>query len=292
MPTSSVFSRPAIWAAGLLALGAGACASPDLTVSRLDVTPTTIEQGADYSVVAEMRNDGAGAARTKSDGRNASMIVELQDAPAAPTGETITAVGAPGDLSPGDMQGLSINPTMSPTKAPGTYYVCATADFPEIYAESDETNNERCQTISVILPRPDLIVTGAKTGAASGVSRRIYINVSNVGGSTAENFRVDVFQTAPSPWPLLVTTCPLTSIPGGSAPCPSPFIESLAPGDTETVAAWVTFPADRTSGVTETVRAVADGCHPPTEPVSLPGYCRVDESNEGNNDISLSITAP
>jgi hypothetical protein len=203
--------------------------------------------------------------------------------------------------------------------APGSYLACVTVDAGHIVAESNESNNRTCLSLTVtggltlkvpdkvpggirpgirpgILPGgaglPDLTIVSVSVGGVSGVSRQASVTVRNVGSGPATNFRVDALQTSPKLWPLLFTVCPQASHAGGSASCPSVWeTGTLAAGASKTYTGWVTFPADHKPKTTEKVEFMADGCFPALEP-ALPAGCRVAESNEGNNTANATVGVP
>ena len=141
--------------------------------------------------------------------------------------------------------------------------------------------------------RPDLTITGVSVGAASGISRAVRVTVRNGGTGPAVHFRMDAYQLAPKRWPLLFTSCALTTYPPtGTAPCPDVWEpDTLAAGASRTYSGFVTFPAGRVSGSHERVEFMADGCFAATDP-GLPASCRVLESNEANNTSGAEVGVP
>lgn len=143
--------------------------------------------------------------------------------------------------------------------------------------------------------KPDLHIQVLRVVGTVEASVQVEISVRNSGRAAAAPFRTDAFMTTPARHPLLFTLCPLTraqQAAGGSAPCGSPFTaDPLPPSETATYTAYVTWPVDHASGAREAVEFMADGCFAALEP-SLPAYCRVDESNEGNNTRSRTLTVP
>lgn len=307
--------------AGLVAPVSARAQLPDLVVSSLTVTPSSVAPGAPVEIRSEIRN--AGAAEVPSRGpAAASTAVDIRLVAHATDvhGDYLAGWGPLRAIPPGGTEHYTSHATIPAAKAPGAYLVCVDVDLGHIVAESDETNNRLCRPLTVTggkggpglrnpggaagglegvrpgtLPAgarlPDLTITAVSVGGASGVSRSATLTVKNQGTGPATNFRMDAFQLAPKRWPLLFTVCPQTSR-GGSASCASVWeTGTLAAGATRTYTGWVTFPADHHPGSTEKVEFMADGCFPALEP-ALPAACRVAESNEANNASGAAVGVP
>jgi subtilase family serine protease len=118
---------------------------PDLTVTALSKTATTVKAGGSFTVSNSVKNIGGSKA--------GSSVVEFHlsadavygggDDVASPTKRTITS--------------LAINATSTASTAmkvpvttpPGDYYVCIQADTNNSVAELSEKNNERCTTSTI-----------------------------------------------------------------------------------------------------------------------------------------------
>lgn len=280
-------------ALALAASAAQAWALPDLVVSQLRVTPANAEVGEEVLVETAISNVGDMPVRVPGP----SMVSTSSDLAIMRTqvnpiwdGAYLTGWGPTRDIPPGGTETYSTRVRVPATAPAHAGYVCAVVDNPERVAETNETNNRRCVNFHARAAKANLFIRSFSVGAVSGVSRRLRIVVENTGRADALNFRVDAFQLSPRRWPLLFTTCALTAR-GGAVPCPSPWIERLAPGERRTVDAWVTFPADIASGSRQSIELYVDGCHAPTEP-ALPAHCRVDETNETDNARRVTIVAP
>jgi hypothetical protein len=314
--------------AALIAPPGAEAALPDLIVSSLTVTPTSVAAGGSVDIFSEIRNTGAATVplppRVPGVPPEVSTWVNyfLVASPADTHGVRLTGWGPLVAMPPGSAQHYTSHATIPATTAPGSYFVCADVDAYQHVTESNEANNRQCRPLKVAggkggpqlrftpvpvgvprgvgrpIPRfttgklPDLRITSVVGGGVSGVSRAVALTVLNAGGAPATNFRMDAFQLVPRRWPLLFTVCPQTSHAGGSATCASVWEPgTLAAGASRTYKGWVTFPADHKSGEREKVEFMADGCFPPLEP-AIPAGCRVAESNEANNTETAPVTVP
>jgi hypothetical protein len=175
---------------------------------------------------------------------------------------------------------------------------CAGEEFTPAHCrveEGDEDNNASAR-LSVKLPvpstptptpetptpePPDLVVTTLKTTGDAGLSAEqnvqvpIRVVVENRGGSEAEVFKVSTSYIAPGQGarlaPFTVPGQGNSRYPSTGAPLPS--------GGRVTFDGIVTFPAGL-YGEKVALSALADSC---AEDEFMPGYCRVEEGNEGNN---------
>lgn len=282
---------------------------PDLVISLLSVAPDRVAPGGSIEIVSEMTNIGTVDVPARGPGvTSASVRLRLVTSAADLVGgDEIPGWGPLVAIPAGRGSRHTDRYTIPASKAPGAYFVCADADGGRQVTESDESNNRRCKPLTVTgavdvrgpgpavpagaVALPDLVVTGAAPGGASGVSRSVSVTIRNAGAGPATNFRVDAFQLTPKRWPLLFTVCPQTTR-GGSASCASVWeTGSLAAGATRTYTGWVTFPADHKPGSTEKVEFMADGCFPSLDP-GVPAGCRVAESNEGNNTMTAAVGVP
>jgi hypothetical protein len=128
---------------------------------------------------------------------------------------------------------------------------------------------------------PDLVVTTLKTtgdvefSAEGNVQVPIRVVVENRGGSEAEVFKVSTSYIAPGQGARLA---PFT-VPGQGDPR-HPFTGAPLPSEGRvTFDGIVTFPPEL-YGEKVALSALADSC---AEDEFMPGYCRVEEGNEGNN---------
>lgn len=289
---------------------------PDLVVSFLTVTPRAVAPGGAIEMVSEMRNIGTAPVPVRGPSAASAFIeIRLMTAETDPSGPLLGGWGPFTVIPPGTSERHTNHGTVPATTAPGRYFACATVDRGHVVAESDETNNRTCVSLTVTggpevritppaipgvrpkpsLPfpgvQPDLMITGVAVGGVSGLSRSATLTVRNAGTGPATNFRMDAYQLVPKRWQLLFTVCAQTTR-GGSASCPSVWeAGTLAAGATKTYTGWVTFPADHKPGSSERVEFMADGCFPALEP-ALPAACRVAESNETNNTRLETLGVP
>jgi hypothetical protein len=276
-------------------------ALPDLIVSSLTVTPTSVAAGGPIAIFSEIRNAGAATVPLPPHPPGTPPEVStwvnyfLVASPADTHGVRLTGWGPLVAMPPGSAQHYTSHATIPATTAPGGYFVCADVDAYHHVTESNEDNNRLCRPLKVTAGKgklPDLRIRRVVVGGVSGVSRAVALTVWNAGGAPATNFRMDAFQLVPRRWPLLFTVCPQTSHAGGSASCASVWeAGTLAAGASRTYKGWVTFPADHKAGGVEKVEFMADGCFHALEP-ALPATCRVAESNEANNTETAPVTVP
>jgi hypothetical protein len=141
--------------------------------------------------------------------------------------------------------------------------------------------------------QPDLVVTMATTGpptvnAANTVEVPIRVDVKNQGNATAGIFKVAIAYTGGAIDPSRTFVVPFT-VPGQSDKWYPYTSGSLAAGSTVTFAGNVDFRHEE-HGVTVSLKATADSC---SSDESMPAFCRVEESNEGNNESTpISVSLP
>jgi subtilase family serine protease len=160
--------------------------------------------------------------------------------------------------------------TVASTTPPGTYYVCAMADYANVIAESNETNNTLCTATQVTVPPPDLIVSALSGGPfsiAPGSSFPLLNSVKNQGGASAGSSTVGFHLS-------------IDNIYGNGddvASTTTRTITSLAINQTSTVNTNVTVPATTPAGIYFAC-AMADVNN------------TVVESNETNNTLCTTTT--
>lgn len=138
--------------------------------------------------------------------------------------------------------------------------------------------------------KPDLVVTlfettgTATVNAENSVEVPIRVVVRNQGTAAAGVFKTAIEYTRPQG----TFAVPFT-VPGQSSLWYPYTSGTLAPGFDVTFNGKVTFHPS-VHGMTVTLRAIADSCGGDE---FMPDYCRVDESNEGNNESSaISVSLP
>jgi subtilase family serine protease len=137
---------------------------PDVVMT--DVTPNAPAVAAGYtlSVTDTVSNQGTGS--TDSNfmiGYHLSTNTTFGDGDDIP----ITTTRTVGPLSAGVDDTATTDLLIPGTTAPGNYYVCAMADSTSALAESNVDNNTLCSTATVIIARPDLVMTNVTPNAGS-----------------------------------------------------------------------------------------------------------------------------
>jgi hypothetical protein len=288
---------------GALAAPLGAKAAPDLVISYLSVTPTSVAPGGVVEIVSEIRNIGTGdvpflGSSIASTVVHLRLVTRITDAVG---GDPFPGWGPHVGIPSGAAHRNTTHARIPASKAPGVYFVCADADGDNLVAESDESNNRLCKALTVtanaarvVLPTvvsvlPDLTITDVSVGVVSGVSRQVKVTVRNAGTGPATNFRIDAYQLAPKRWPLLFSVCAHLNYQDA---CSSVWeTGTLAANASRTYSGWVTFPLDHPRGSSERVEFMADGCFAVFDP-GLPASCRVAESNESNNTWTATLVVP
>jgi hypothetical protein len=72
------------------------------------------------------------------------------------------------------------------TIGPGSYYLCAKADVPNVVVESDDTNNKVCTTKTITVPKPDFqvsVVANFTLSVTAGGTIQVLDSTKNYGGS-------------------------------------------------------------------------------------------------------------
>ncbi|GEM_PF-5136872 len=118
---------------------------PDLVVSSLSVSSTTVQAGSQVTVSLTVLNQGSGSAP--------SSLTRIRLA----AGTTIT-VNDPlldaftvGSLTANQSQSFSRTVTIPSTTAPGNYYMGATANADAAITESNGNNNQRTTPVTIII---------------------------------------------------------------------------------------------------------------------------------------------
>lgn len=142
--------------------------------------------------------------------------------------------------------------------------------------------------------QPDLVITTLETtdpptvNADNQVEVPIRVIVENQGGAAADTFKVSTQFAGGAVDPSRTFSVAFT-VPGQSDIWYPYTSGPLAEGSTETFMGTLTF-NDAERGVTVSLTATADSC---SGDEFMPDYCRVEESNEGNNESDpISVTLP
>jgi subtilase family serine protease len=121
---------------------------PDLILTAVTTTATTVNKGASFSVSSTVQNQGplaAGAFRIAFHLSPNTIYGDGDDV-------VINAVRSVTSLAAGASSTGSTSITLPGTTPSGTYYVCTLADSLNQVTELDETNNTRCSPTQITVP--------------------------------------------------------------------------------------------------------------------------------------------
>jgi hypothetical protein len=126
---------------------------PDLVVTAVTDPPTEACGGDGFSVTETTKNIGTASAAVSKTAYHLSL-----DSNCTPSDGAFGIRDVPG-LDPGASSAGDATVTIPTSIQPGTYFLCACADFQEHNPESSETNNCKVSTGTVQVGRPDLVIT-------------------------------------------------------------------------------------------------------------------------------------
>jgi len=162
----------------------------DLIMSAVSTTTTSVSPGSSISLANTAKNQGLFPAGSFTVGYDLSPTADYND----PGAIAITTTRTVSSLAVGSSSGATTN-VGTPVSTPlGTYYVCAKADISNTVSESDETNNTRCTTTTVLVTLPDLIMTAVTPNSSqvlAGANFTVTNTEKNIGGATAVGFVVN-----------------------------------------------------------------------------------------------------
>lgn len=280
--------------------------SPDLVVSRLDVSPARVSAGSVISIASGVENRG-GAPTDRPVSMEIALYADaLSNAPIAPLttwrqndGESLAAGAGVEDVE---------EARLSPALKPGFYAVCGEVDpFDEI-GESDETNNRSCAPFEILAGPPrlsDLVVESVTAVGPVEASLKVKIKIRNAGSAAAGPFRVMAFRRNPRQ-PILLIECPLTEgqlSAGSPASCADLTQRTpLGGGESAELIGYVSYvvagganlirnPVGRGPANPAKKRSIdimVDGCFPPED--GSPVHCAVEEIDEINNFKGATLT--
>lgn len=159
-------------------LGGG---QPDLVVTGLAVTPTTVNSGDRVNVTFNIKNQGAASASTNRQ----DIVISTDDTINAQ--DTVLASVNTSTLAPQGTMSFTQNLTIPMGTPSGRYFIGVISDAGAVVPESNETNNTSSFAITVN-SMPDLKVSNFKITPASanpGDSVRVEYLVSNQGTDNA-----------------------------------------------------------------------------------------------------------
>jgi subtilase family serine protease len=243
----------------------------DLIITVLTTSTTTVNQGGSVLIPTQsVKNQGLvttgasfGIRFTLSTNTTYGDGDDVSFSGAVVRTNTAIAAGATSSFA-------NMTLTVSTTTPPGTYYVCAMADYANVISESNETNNTLCTATQITVPPPDLIVSAISTGATSiapGASFGLSNSVKNQGGASAGSSTVGFH----------LSTNTIYGDGDDVASTTTRTITSLAINATSTVTTTVSVPVSTPAGIYY-ICAMADVNN------------TVTESNETNNSLCTTTT--
>jgi subtilase family serine protease len=137
---------------------------PDVVMT--DVTPNAaaVAAGNTLSVTDTVSDQGTGGTETSfMIGYHLSTNTTYGDGDDIPIATTRVV----GPLAAGVDDTATTDLLIPGATAPGTYYVCALADSTSALAESNADNNTLCSTATVVIARPDMVMTNVTPNASS-----------------------------------------------------------------------------------------------------------------------------
>jgi subtilase family serine protease len=158
-------------------------ALPDLIMTLVSPTSSSANAGATLGVSNTEKNQGGATAV----GFVVNFHLSVDSTYGGGDDIVFTTTRPGGTLAPGASSNVTTTLTVPATTPPGTYYVCAMADWDNRLPETDETNNTLCSASPITVPA-DLIMTVVSTtslGAAPGGSISLSNTVKNQGTSAS-----------------------------------------------------------------------------------------------------------
>jgi subtilase family serine protease len=135
---------------------------PDLIMTLVSPNSSSVNAGASFTVSNTEKNIGGATA--------VGFVVNFHlsiDATYGGGDDIVFSNTRPGGtLLPGASSNVNTSLTVSSLTPPGTYYVCAMADYDFRIPESDETNNTLCSATPITIPA-DLIVSAISTSTTT-----------------------------------------------------------------------------------------------------------------------------
>jgi len=235
-----------------------------------DVTPNAAAVAAGYtlSVTDTVTNQGTASA-------DSSFMIAYSLSSNTTYGDgddvTITTTRVVGPLGAGGNDTATTDLLIPSSTAPGTYHVCAKADSTSALAESNADNNTLCSTATVVIARPDLVMTAVTPNAGSvapGGTLSVTDTVQNQGsapngGSFAIGYSLSPDTTYGNGDDIAITTTRVVGV--------------VAAGGSNTATTNLLIPVSAPLG-TYHVCAKADSGN------------TVSESNETNNSLCSTLT--
>lgn len=164
---------------------------PDLIMTQVEPNASSVSAGGTLSEMDTVKNIGTGPARPFSIAYSLSVDTTYgngDDLALLPPRTIGNSQNDPALLE-GDSNSATTVLNIPAATPPGTYHLCAVADWNNLVYESSESNNSLCSSATIaIVPIPDLIVTALSTTASAanpGGTIPVSISLTNQGGVTA-----------------------------------------------------------------------------------------------------------
>jgi subtilase family serine protease len=231
---------------------------PDLVVSALSVAGTPVP-GQPVTITDTTKNSGIGDAPASTTSYYLSADVTLS------AGDVLLGSRSVGALAGnGGSQSGSATVTIPAGTAPGSYYVLAVADGPNVVPETSETNNVLAVSVRV---GPDYVVSGLSKPASvkSGSVVTLTDTTKNQGGAALNSSTTYLYFSSNT---ALDASDPLLG---------SRVVPALGAGASSSGSISATIPAGLTPGTYYVI-------------VKVDGDNTIAESNETNNVLAIAIT--
>ncbi|SHI69889.1 Por secretion system C-terminal sorting domain-containing protein [Hymenobacter daecheongensis DSM 21074] len=234
----------------------------DLIVSQAGLSTYTVSAGTSVMANAYLYNQGNTTAPTSTTGYYFSSDATLS------ANDVLLNSTTSGTLAAGQGTYPSAPVTIPATATPGTYYILFVADHLNTVTESNETNNVRSLSLSVVAPSIDLVIQSPYLGTSTsvaGATLNASFYIYNQGNTTSPSSNSGCYLSTDNTFSA--NDVLLASNTGGA----------LAPGNYGSRYSSLTIPASTAAG-NYYVLFVADD------------QSQVAETNEQNNVSSLMLT--
>lgn len=164
---------------------------PDLIMTDPHPTTTAFEPGKSFFFSNTVKNPGAAVSTSFTIAFHLSKDAVYGGTDDVVFSKTRTVSG----LAAGSLSTESTSLTVPSSTALGAYYVCALADSGSSISEASETNNSTCTGSTVLVTRPDLVMT-ALSGPSSGLTGAaisVTTTVTNQGQVSSSSFSVGIY---------------------------------------------------------------------------------------------------
>ena len=140
--------------------------APDLVVSALSTTTTVLAPGATLSASNTVLNQGPSSAGAFV----IAFALSLDNQYGNPDDVAMTTTRSVTSLASTKTSAASTTLTVPSTIPLGTYYLCAKVDSANAVTESNEANNTLCTTTTLVVGRPDLVISQPVPGSSDIVA--------------------------------------------------------------------------------------------------------------------------